>query len=417
MTLAEAIPQTLAARWLTVAGMMGLAAGGLLFASGEVRNAIVFAAVAAVVIDLVAGVADRVRSASDRELAAETVGGAATAVLDGLIQFSEGAGPMTEEIPELTLRAIGNGSRLFTNVHDPASLIERARDRLFRNRQLYAASAGTQVVLLDDRARRVAVDAQRELDAAIIALDRLREAEWRHQTLRLHARGKPLEAYRDTDLVPRSVRFHDLAGRAAALLLWLEQPRGRPPQRYVAAPADGQLPLRRTEAARAIVADAIDVVVRSGGRPGNWINYSSLAAVREPSLNDIAALGDLIFHGQGIGNGWSSLQSGLREEMRLLASILDIVEVDLEPAELASARRLVAQLGDVAAAAGKASDAEDADIDAGVKQLAADQIKAAHEVFEGRRQAFLRALRVALEMMRAIRSDRPAGFGPDEPSI
>lgn len=398
-------------------GMTALAAWGMAYAAGDVRGAIVFAAVAAAAIDIVAGVTTRFAGAADRRLAAETIGGAATAVLDALLQFSEGAGPLTEEQPELSLRHIAAGRRLYTRLSDPASMMRRVRNRLFDYRQLYAATAGTQVALLDERARRVAVDAQRELDAAIIALDRLGEVQWRHGVLyNVGARGRPLKAYDEADLVPRSDRFHELAASAAVLLTWLERPRGRPLRRQKVAEVDRRAD-ERARAARALVAREVEDVIRGGGRVGGWLEWSSLSTTREPTLDDVAALDDLTFRGQAVRNGWGSFNSGLREDARQLGSVIDMLVADLPKEDLAAARTFREQLDEASKLASRAGDAEGAEVDAHAKQLPSHDGAAAAQIYEGRRQAFLVGLRAALKTAHAIIDHRPPGFAEPIPTI
>src|SRR5207253_1480069 len=111
-------------------------------------------------------------------------------------------------------------------------------------------------------------------------------------------------------------------------------------------------------AARAIVAQAIDDIIRGGGRVGNWMSYSSLAAIPDPSLDDIGALEDLVFHGQGIGQGWGAFVSGLREDARFLGEISDMVAVDLSMDQLAAVRLVCERLEDAAKAAFSVSEGE-----------------------------------------------------------
>jgi len=406
---AEAVPHTLLRHWPMLLGMAALFAGGLFFAPGPVGDAIAFAAVAAALIDVVAGVSERVRSSGDRDLAGATVAGAATAVLDSPIQFSEGVGPISEPVPDVTLRAIGKGAELSVKVHDPASALERVRQRLFDNRQLYAATAGTQVALLDERTRRVALDAQRELDAAIIALDGLSKTHRRHGVLRsAGAIAKPLDAYRAADLAPQGERFHTLAGSAAALLAWLEHSRGRPPRRHELAP-DIQAS-NRGKAARALVAQAVDDIITDVGPLANWVKDSSLAAIQVRSLEDVAAVDDLVFSGQAIGNGWESLHTVAVQGARQLGEVVDMVEADLAAADVAAARQLQEQLGVIGNAAFAAGEGERAVKDAHVKEFAPDQIQGADDVFTTRRHAFRDLLRESLKSARTILAGRPAEF-------
>lgn len=406
---AEAVPHTILTHWPMLLGMAALAAGGLLFAPGPIGEAVAFAAVAAAVIDVVAGVSSRVRSAGDRELAGATVGGAATVVLDSPIQFTEGAGPISEQVPDISLRAIGNGGLLFVKLHDPASALGRIRGRLFDNRQLYAATAGTQVALLGELERRVAVDAQRELDAAIIALDRLRDKHWRHGVLKsAGAKAKPLDAYRAADLGPQSERFHALARSAAALLAWLERRRGRAPRRHELE-FDAHAPDRES-AARALVAQAIDNVIDDIGPLSNWVKDSSLAAVQVRSLDDVAAVDELVFSGQAIGNGWESLHTVAVQGARELGEIVDMVEPDLAEPDLGVARRLHEQLLAIGKAAFAAGEGERAATDARVKNLAPDQLQGADDVLTTRRRVFRDLLREWLREARALLARRPSGF-------
>ena len=171
-------------------------------------------------------------------------------------------------------------------------------------------------------------------------------------------------------------------------------------------------PADRTLAARALVAQTVEGILRRGGRIGNWLGDSSLAAVPEPSLDDIAAVDDLTFHEQAIGHGWESFNSGLREDARLLGDILDMVAGDIEVDELARDRRLREQLDETAKAAFRAGQAERGPIDARAKNLSADQAEAAEAVYAGRRHAFLTQLRTPLKMAHDLLATRPLGFEP-----
>lgn len=390
--------------------MAALAAGGWILAHGPVGEAIAWAAAAAAIIDVARALSQRAGSASDRELAAATVAGAAAAVLRVPVQFTESLTlGITLQVPELTMRGIGEGQRLFLKLHDPASEIDRVRRRLFDHRQLYAATVGTQVVLLDEGARRVAIDAQRELDAAIIALDQLRDTQWRHHILgRSGDEAKPLGAYAAADLEPASQRFHALAASAAALLGWLEHRRGRAPRRAELGP--DQHTVRRVTAAHALVAETIDSILGDIGPLANYVKDSSLAAVQVRSLEDVAAVEELTFSGAAIGNGWQSLHSVAMQGEGRLREVLDMLDLDLPDSELQAARRLEKQLRDVGRAAWAANEGERAANDARVREDPDDQVRGAEDVFAARRDAYRDGLREALESARAILARRPSGF-------
>jgi hypothetical protein len=403
------VPHTLLGHWPMVVGMAVLAVAGVRLAPGPVGEAIALAAAAALGIDIVAGITQRVRSAGDRELAGQTVGGAATSVLDSPLQATEGSHYLTEEVPSLTLRGIAGGGRLYVKRHDPASGFEAVRRRLFDDRQLYAATAGTQVALLDERAMHVAVDAQRELDAAIIALDRLRETQWRHGVLGTSgSKGRPLEAYGSADLAPDSERFHRLAASAAALLTWLERRRGRAPRRQTIAPdthgAD------RSLAARALVAQAVEDIIGDVGPLSSWTKDSSLAAVDVRAWSDVAAVDELLFTGQAIGSGWESLHSVTVQGAQQLDQITRMVESDLPAGDLAEARHLHEQLVALGKLAFATGDGERSANNARTTQMTPDKVQGAEDVYATRRHAYRDLLRETLKEARAMIANAPSGF-------